>query len=120
MRMLCVMRPLVFAAAVLMTVPAAPAAEETGKEIVEKFIAATGGKEKYSAIKTQVTKASMSIKEAGLNGELTIYQAGLGKMYAEISLPGLGLAKRGVSGEVPGICRTSRDRDWSKAMKLLQ
>lgn len=100
MRLFSVMRPLAFAAAVLMAVPAVSAAEETGKEIVEKFIAATGGKEKYAGIKTQVTKATMTIKEAGLNGELTIYQAGLGKLYAEITLPGLGLTKRGVTGEV--------------------
>jgi hypothetical protein len=71
-----------------------------GKAIVERFIEVTGGKERYSAVKTQTTKASMQINALQIKIDLAIYQAGKGKMLAEIDMKQVGTTRRGVSGDV--------------------
>ncbi len=69
-----------------------------GMELMQKFITATGGKEAYSAVKTEAAKANMIFKQAGLQAAMSIYTAQGGKQYVSFDLPGMGKFEAGSDG----------------------
>jgi Protein of unknown function (DUF620) len=71
-----------------------------GEEIVDKSLAATGGKEAYEKCKNRVAKGSMELAGLGVKGNLTIYAAGPNKTYVEVDLPGVGKIEEGCDGAV--------------------
>jgi hypothetical protein len=72
----------------------------TGEEILEKNLAANGGKEAFEKTKNRVAKGTMEVKGAGLKGTIAIYTAAPNKMYTEVELPGIGKIEDGVDGTV--------------------
>lgn len=84
--------------------PAAPAAEAeklpSGKEVIERFIAATGGREAYDKLKNRVTKGTIEIPMMGMKGTMQITQAHPNMMVTSTEFTGMGLIRNGTNGEV--------------------
>ena len=72
----------------------------SGKDVYEKFIAATGGRATYEKIKSRVTSAKMELPAQGIKGTLTMYQVAPASGYMVIDLPGAGMIERGTDGTV--------------------
>jgi hypothetical protein len=71
-----------------------------GEEVVDKSLAATGGKEAYEKCKNRVAKGSMELAGLGVKGNLVIYAAAPNKTYVEVDLPGVGKIEEGCDGSV--------------------
>jgi hypothetical protein len=67
--------------------------------LIEKYVAAIGGKEALSSVKSLTVSGSMAIAQAGINGDLEMVQSD-GKMLMTINLPGIGQQTIGFNGEV--------------------
>ena len=70
-----------------------------GEELLDKYVAATGGKEAYEKCKNRLIKGTMEFAGAGIKGELTIYQTRPNKMYLEVNLQGIGKIEQGTDGQ---------------------
>jgi hypothetical protein len=70
--------------------------QPTAKEIIEKYVAALGGKEKLASIKSMVMKADMEITGVG-KADMSTTQANK-KVLAIINLPGMGEMRQGSDG----------------------
>ena len=68
------------------------------KEVVEKYVEATGGADALKSIKNRVVKGKMMIKEAGIGGAITTMSARGGKGYTEVEITGIGTEKQGSDG----------------------
>jgi hypothetical protein len=71
-----------------------------GEEILDKYVAATGGKEAYEKIKNRVITGTIEIPAQGLNGTVTTYAARPSKMYTILELGGIGKVEQGSDGKV--------------------
>jgi hypothetical protein len=80
--------------------PAAAQGLPKGEEILEKYIAATGGKAAYEKCKNRIAKGTLDIASAGIQGPMTIYAAAPNKMYMEAELGGIGKIEDGTDGQV--------------------
>jgi len=69
-------------------------------ELADKFIELTGGKDGYQAVKTETVKADVTLKGAGLKGQLVTYAASGGKQYQSFDIPGAGKFESGSDGAV--------------------
>lgn len=67
-------------------------------DLADKFIQATGGKEAYQSIRTEVVKAEISFKAQNLQFPLAIYTA-KNKMYTSLDIPSLGKFEFGTDGQ---------------------
>lgn len=96
-------RCVVAAALALMGSFAAPArGQETlpaGKEIMERYIEKTGGKEKYEAIKTLLVNSKMEFVGQNIMADLSIRTAEPNLVAANFEIPGIGVIKRGTDGK---------------------
>lgn len=88
------------------TAPAsAPAAKPaaglpSGKEVLAKYIAATGGEAAYRKIKTQKLVSTMEIPAQGLKGTVTVEQNDQKQMRTEMDFGPIGLMSMGFDGTV--------------------
>jgi hypothetical protein len=69
-----------------------------GEDILDKYVAATGGKEAYEKIKNRVLTGTMEIS-GQLKGKITIYQAAPNKMLTIAELGGIGKIEDGTDGK---------------------
>lgn len=72
----------------------------TGKEIMERCIKCIGGYEALAKLNNRLIKGTMEIKQMGIKGTITAYQARPNKYYAKIEIEGIGTIERGTDGEV--------------------
>ena len=70
------------------------------EEILDGFVAATGGVDAYKAVSSKITKAVFEIPAQGISGELTIYHARPKKFRSTVEIPAIGMIDRGISGDV--------------------
>jgi hypothetical protein len=71
-----------------------------GEEVIEKYLAATGGKEAYEKCRNRVAKGTMELAGLGVKGNLVVYAAAPSKTYVEVELPGVGKIEEGCDGTV--------------------
>lgn len=79
--------------------PAVPLTMPSGKEIIEKFIEATGGREAYGKVKTRESKGVFDVPSQTMRGTFVLSQAAPNKGYMSIDLPGIGKIEKGSDGE---------------------
>lgn len=71
----------------------------SGKEVVRKYIEATGGEAAYKKIKSMRATGKLSVPAQGISGGIEIFQAD-GKVYVEVEIGGLGKQMQGYDGEI--------------------
>lgn len=71
----------------------------SAKEIIERYIEATGGRAAYEKITSRETTGSMEIPQQGIKGSTTMVQAAPNKMMMKIDLGGFGSQTTGTDGE---------------------
>lgn len=80
--------------------PTTPAADlPAGKDLIEKYIEASGGREAYKGITSRTSKGTFEVAAMGLKGTFEMVQAAPNKGLMTIDLPGLGKIARGSDGE---------------------
>jgi outer membrane lipoprotein-sorting protein len=81
---------------------AAPAQDKlpTGQEVVDRFVAVTGGREKYEAVKTMTAKGEYRIAQFNTEGTIEIYFARPDKARMNVDIPNYGKVERGQLGKV--------------------
>ena len=72
----------------------------TGEELMEKLVAAKGGREALEKHTTSITKGAMIIDAIGLKADITSYAAKPDKSYVTIEIVDRGTIERGASGGV--------------------
>jgi hypothetical protein len=93
------------AIAVLLLAAALPlmAAEDAlpkGEEIMDRYVAVTGGREVYEKLTTLIRTVTMEVKAQDLRFPVTTYLAKPGKAYTVAEIPSAGKVEEGVDGEV--------------------
>ena len=68
-------------------------------EVLQAYVKATGGVEKYKAIKSTTLTGKFSVHQAGITGDMTVLQCPPNKVRANIVLGGLGEQKQGSNGK---------------------
>lgn len=77
----------------------APAADlPAAKEILAKYVDATGGRAAYEKQTNRVTKGSLEMPAMGLKGDYTLTQAAPDKYHMVMDLPGIGKIEQGSDG----------------------
>jgi hypothetical protein len=71
----------------------------SGKDIINKSIEASGGRDAYEKVKSRVLEAKIDIPTMGITGTSTTYHEGQ-KVYTSADLKGAGTEQRGTDGEV--------------------
>jgi len=71
----------------------------TGREVVERYVKATGGEEAYKAIKSQRVVAVMKIPAQGMEMTSTAVFKAPGKAVTTVEIPGLGTIVQGTDGK---------------------
>ena len=69
------------------------------KEVLKKYIKATGGEEKYKSIKTMKTKAEMEFVGQGFNAKMTMISKAPNMIKATMELGAIGSQTRGNDGK---------------------
>jgi carboxyl-terminal processing protease len=72
----------------------APAVER----ILEKYVAARGGRDALEKLSSRVTRGKAEITSMNLNGTVELYEKAPNKAITNINVPGLGLMQRGFDG----------------------
>ena len=86
-------------AATAAAAPSAVATLPTGKEVLTRFIEASGGEAAMAKVKNVVTKATLSMKAQGLTGKITSYETD-GKMLSHVQIEGIGQVETGYDGKI--------------------
>lgn len=71
-----------------------------GKEVIERYIEVTGGRDAYKNVKTRVSHSTLEAPAMGLKGKLIIYQSVPDKGYIETDIAGVGRIEQGTDGTV--------------------
>jgi hypothetical protein len=69
-------------------------------EVLDAYVAATGGKAAYEKLQSRVATGSVSVPSMGQPARFTMYQEAPRKMRLVIELPGLGTEERGTDGKI--------------------
>ena len=86
---------------VLAQATTAPAANlPAGKEVLEKYIEATGGRAAYEKVKSRVSHTTLEAPTMGIKGKVTIYQVAPDKGYIESVIEGVGKVEQGTDGTI--------------------
>ena len=81
--------------------PAADAAAmPSAKDVLQKYVDATGGEAAYKALTGQKAVGTFSMPAQGLTGQLELFQKSPDKMLAVVNIPPFGTVERGVNGTV--------------------
>ena len=72
----------------------------TPREIIDRFIEATGGKEAYRKHKFRTARGAFEMPAMGMKGPMLVKQSTPNLMLVNISLPGIGEMKQGFNGTV--------------------
>ncbi len=87
----------------LAAVPALLCAQEAlpkAEEIMDRYVAVTGGREAYEKRRTEVRTSKVELAGRDLSFTTTTYRAMPGKVYSIMEIPGVGKAEEGTDGEV--------------------
>ncbi len=83
---------------------AAPAKPEAGlpeaKSILDKYVAAIGGRDRLSKIKSRQMSMTMEMAGQGVKGNIQVFQAPPAKSYTETEIASIGKFTQGSNGEV--------------------
>jgi outer membrane lipoprotein-sorting protein len=90
-------------AAVLVSSAAAQKGAPTAAEIIEKSIAATGGRAASQNLKTTMAKGTMSMPGRGMSSSIEFYAKTPNKRLIATDIEGVGRIRRGFDGEVAWI-----------------
>jgi hypothetical protein len=93
-----------FSAVALAVIPLAAVGQEarelpSGREVVDRFVEATGGKEKYEAIKTMTAKGKFEIRGFS-GGTIELLFAAPDKARLNVTVDGFGKVEKGYLGQV--------------------
>lgn len=84
--------------------PAAADAKPEGlpdaKSVLERAIAAAGGRDRLAAIKNRVSTGRMEVPAQGMKAAMTLTQAAPDLLMVEVDLPGLGKVQQAHDGQV--------------------
>ena len=72
----------------------------TAREIVDRFVKASGGAEALQSIKSMRAKGTFSIVGQSLNGTLDMMSARPNKLLMRLSIPAIGTVEEGFDGKV--------------------
>jgi len=78
--------------------PATAAKLPTVKEILNKYVAALGGRAANERIKTRTMKGTFELAPMGIKGTMETYSAAPGKSYTKTNLQGIGEIVEGFDG----------------------
>lgn len=83
---------------------AASPAQETdplpsAEDVLKAYVKATGGLEKYKAVKSMSAQGTVSVPQAGIEGEIDVLQVVPNKVRVNTELTGLGTIKQGSNGK---------------------
>jgi len=78
----------------------------TGKELMEKYITATGGRDAYMKVKSRMAKGTFDMPAANIKGEMTTFQSEDGKFKVDTNLGAVGTSEVVYDGTV----------GWQKSM----
>jgi len=87
----------------LAAVPGLLCAQEAlpkAEEILDRYVAVTGGREAYEKRRTEVRTAKLELPGKDLSFTVTTYRAVPGKGYSIMEIPGAGKVEEGTDGEV--------------------
>jgi hypothetical protein len=87
----------------LAAVPALLSAQEAlpkAEEIMDRYVAVTGGREAYQNRRNEVRKAKMELAGRDVSFTVTTYRAAPGKAYSIMEIPGAGKVEEGTDGKV--------------------
>lgn len=70
------------------------------KEIIAKYIKATGGEQAYRKHSSSHAKGTMSMPAMGMSGTLEAFAAKPNRMLIKIDMPGMGVISQGFDGKV--------------------
>lgn len=65
------------------------------KDVIARYVKASGGAEAFKNIKSRVVKGKMMIKEAGIGGNILTMSKKGGDSYTEVEIQGVGTEKQG-------------------------
>ena len=68
--------------------------------VLDKYVAATGGKEAYAKVHNSVATGTMEIVGQGVKGTMTVYSADPVKMYSAVDIAGVGKIEEGTDGKI--------------------
>ena len=71
----------------------------SAKEILKKYVEATGGEENYRNLKSQHATGKFNLPAAGMEGQFELFQQSPDKFLVLVTLPGMGQVQNGVNGE---------------------
>ncbi|MGD1048495.1 MAG: hypothetical protein ABR899_07080 [Candidatus Krumholzibacteriaceae bacterium] len=77
-----------------------PAKAPTVEQILDKYVAATGGLAAYDKEKNSVSKATLTIPAAGVSLDVTVYSARPNKFRSIAQSPAIGVFDRGTDGKI--------------------
>jgi len=72
----------------------------TGKEVIEDFIKAIGGRDALAKLKNRHIKATVEMRQLGFKGTMTAYQARPNKCYSKMDFGSFWIIERGTDGQV--------------------
>jgi len=72
----------------------------SAKEVMEKYLEATGGREAYGKLTNRIVLGTVDIPTMGLKGSSSITQAAPNKMLMKMDFAGMGSQTQGSDGEV--------------------
>lgn len=78
----------------------AQAALPSGMDVLEKYLAATGGRAAYEKVKSRVTHATMDAPAMGIKGKVTIMQVAPNTGYVHTEITGVGVVEQGTDGTI--------------------
>lgn len=70
------------------------------EEVINRHLAATGGRERLEAVQSRVMRGHFSIPAMQLEAPVEMYLRPPDRLYVEIDFPGIGKVSNGVKGEV--------------------
>lgn len=91
-----------FLIALLLTAGYLTSADQPPKaeDILDHYIEVTGGKAKYEAIHSELTKGTMEVAGRGIKGTIANYEAEPNKTFSVAELEGVGKIESGSDGDV--------------------
>jgi hypothetical protein len=84
--------------AALSAAGAAAQAAPTARQIIDRYVAATGGRAHLTAFNTRHQVAEMSIAAAGMTMNVETFQARPNKIFTRVEMPGMGSMTMGYDG----------------------
>ncbi len=76
------------------------AATPTAEQILDRYVAVTGGKAAYDKVTTVSILGTMEIKGQNIRGEMKMFRQNGGRYYTVVDLPGIGKQEDGSDGTV--------------------